>query len=144
MERARGALQLFPSYWITSFIATHVLLGAGLPDEAAAAVEKGLEIVPGSTYLLGRLALIRGREGKFAQAEKIRAELESLAAQQYVPFLPRALASEGCGDMDCAYQLLDQAIDEREPLAVGILHDRRSDLHSDSRYMNLLRRMNLA
>lgn len=143
VERARGALQLFPSYWITSFIGSLVFLHAGLPDEAVAALEKGLEIVPGSTYLLGALARVRGREGRVEEAQGIRAELESRAARQYTPFLPRALASEGCGDMDCAYQLLDQAIDEREPLAIGILHDRRSDLQSDPRYQCLLRRMNL-
>lgn len=144
VERARAVLQLFPSHWISTFIASHAFLRRGLHKDAAAALERGLEIVPGSAYLLGALALARACQGRLTEAEKIRAELGGLAARQYVPFLPRALASEACGDLDRAYQLMDQAVDEREPLVVPLLTDRRADLLPDPRYQSLLRKMNLA
>ena len=39
---------------------------------------------------------------------------------------------------------MDQAVDEREPLVVPLLTDRRADLLPDPRYQSLLRKMNLA
>jgi hypothetical protein len=76
--------------------------------------------------------------------KRIHAELEELSARQYVPFLPRAQASEACGDMERAYELMGGAVEEREPLAVPVLSDRRTDLMADPRYQSLLRKMNLS
>jgi adenylate cyclase len=144
LGRARAALRMFPTHPVTIFLGSFVFLGQGLHEEAATTLEKGLESVPGSVYLLGLLALARARQGRFAEAEQIRSELEELSARQYVPFVPRAYASEACGDMDGAYALLDQAIEEREPLALGLFTGRRADLSGDRRYQSLLRKTNLA
>jgi hypothetical protein len=46
--------------------------------------------------------------------------------------------------MERAYELLGGAVEEREPLAVIILSDRRTDLLADPRYQSLLRKMNLS
>jgi hypothetical protein len=63
---------------------------------------------------------------------------------RYIPFLARACGAEACGNMDSAYKLLGQAIDEREPLAVITLADRRSDLASHPCFQSLVSKMNLA
>lgn len=144
VERARTMLQLFPSHWIASFIASHAFMCRGLYDEAVAALEKGLQIVPGSAYLLGALALAHACQGRASEVEQIRTNLDELATRQHVPFLPRAHASEACGDTDQAYLLLDHAVDEREPLAVPLLTDRLHDRQPDPRFQSLLRKMNLA
>jgi TolB-like protein len=143
VDRARAALQLFPSHWISSFIGAHPFLAHGLHREAAAALENGLEIVPHSPYLLGVLALARACQGQTAAAEKIRDEMEQRAARELVPFLPRAYANEACGDMDRAYQLFHLAIEEREPLVVPFLTYRRARLVADTRLRSLLQKMNL-
>jgi len=103
-----------------------------------------LQAVPGSTYLLGVLALARARQGRAADAKRIQDELEERSVRQYVPFFPRAQASEACGDMERAFELLGGAVEEREPLAVSILADRRADMLADPRYHSLLRKMNLS
>jgi TolB-like protein/Flp pilus assembly protein TadD len=144
LERARATLQMFPAHPVSSFAGSLAFLGPGLHDEAATTLEKGLEAVPGSVYLLGALALARGRQLRDADARQIRSQLEELAARQYIPFLPRACASEACGDMDGAYHFLDQAIEEREPLAIPVLTARRAELSADPQYESLLRKMNLA
>jgi hypothetical protein len=95
-------------------------------------------------FLLGVLALARARQGRVSDAGQIRAGLEERALARYIPFLSRAYAAEACGDMDLAFQLLDQAIDEREPLAVITLADRRADLPAHPCYQSLLLKMNLA
>jgi TolB-like protein len=144
VDRARAAVQLFPGHPVASFSSGLVLIRQGLHEEGVTAVEKGLEAVPGSVYLLGVLALARACQGRTEEAEQIRSELEELSARQYVPFLPQALASEACGDLHGRDHLLYRAIEEREPLAVPIMAERRPDLLSDPRYRSLLRHMNLA
>jgi TolB-like protein/Flp pilus assembly protein TadD len=144
VERARAALRLFPWHWVLGYVAGRIFMHSGLHDDAAAALEKGMEITPGNPYLLGALSLARARQGRPGDAENIRAELEGLASRQYVPFFPRADASEACGDMERAYQLLGQAVEEREPVAVAFVIDRRTEMQSDPRLRSLLRKINLA
>jgi hypothetical protein len=43
-----------------------------------------------------------------------------------------------------AYSSFDQAVEEREPLAIPVLTARRVDLFADPRYQSLLCKMNLA
>lgn len=143
VDRARTALQLFAAHWISSFIGAHAFLAHSLHGEAAAALENGLEIVPHSPYLLGVLALVRAFQGQTAAAEKIRGEMEQRAAREPAPFLPRAYASEACGDTERAHQLFNLAIDEREPLVVPILTYRRASQVADPLLRSLLHKMNL-
>ena len=143
-DRARGLIRMFPSPPICRFAAGLTLLRHGSIEEAVICLEEGLKIVPGDVFLLGVLALAHARQGRSSEAEQIRAGLEERAGARYVPFLSRAYAAEAIGDMDSAYKLLDQAIDEREPLAVIALADRRADLPPHPCYQSLLRKMNLA
>ena len=48
------------------------------------------------------------------------------------PEVLKSLAAEARGDGTLAYRLLEQAIDEREPLAVTTLADRCSDMPGSS------------
>ena len=145
LASARRMMELFPGQWTCCNAAAQVFRSLGLLDEAASTLKRGLELNPGNdNMLLGSLAHVRGLQGESAQAEKIRAQLEHAAEQGYVPLYNRAQAYEGCGDYDRAYQLLDQALDEREPMALLFLMARRAELESDPRYHELLRKMNLS
>jgi adenylate cyclase len=143
-DRARALIQLFPSLPICRFAAGLALLRQDFIQEASVTLEEGLSAFPGDVFLKGVLALIRARQGRVADAEQIRAHLEHQGRQRYTPFLSRAYAAEACADMDSAYRLLAQATQEREPLAVIDIADRRSDVLSDHSQKDLLRRMNLA
>jgi TolB-like protein len=143
VDRARALIQLFPSLPICRFASGHALLRCELVDEAVGLLEEGLGIIPGDIFLLGVLALARGRQGRCEDAERIRTALEERAGMQYTPFLARAYCAEACGDIQSAFQLIGQSIDEREPLAVMTLADRCADLKPDPRRQALLSRMNL-
>ena len=142
--RARALVQMFPSLPICRFTAGLTLLRHGFVEEAAGTLEEGLGIVPGDVFLLGVLALVRARQGRLTDAEKIRDGLEGRAETQYTPFLSRAFCAEACGDLNSSYRLMAQAIEEREPLTVITLADRRTDLPVDARHQALLCQMNLA
>jgi len=143
LDRARASVQLFPSHPVTCFNASLVFLGWNLYEEAVETIERGMAAVPGSVYLLGVLSLARAGQGRHADAKQIRSELEEQSGRRHVPFLSRAFASEACGDMDGALDLLDRAVDEREPLIVPLLAGRRADLCVNTGYQSLLRKMNL-
>jgi TolB-like protein len=141
---ARALVQLFPLLPICRFVAGLTLLRYDCIDEAAATLEGGLTVVPGDVFLTGVLALACVRLGRLADAQQIRAGLEERRLTQYIPFLPRAYAAEACGEIDVAHRLLGDAVQEREPLAVIEIADRRIDLLPDRRHHALLHEMNLA
>jgi hypothetical protein len=116
----------------------------GLHDEAVAAIESGLRTDPGNTHLLGILAVVRGSQGQRDEAARIRGDIEKTAARGHVQRFDRALAAEGSGDIEQAYEFFGQALDEHEPTAVIHVLLRRRQLKDDPRYQALLRKMNLA
>jgi serine/threonine-protein kinase len=144
VERARALVDLSSGSWLNLAFAARAFTLQGLLEEADATLQRGLELSPRNVQLLAWLAFVRGRQGRVGEAERIRAEMESTTAQQYVPFWLRAQASEGCGDMEQAYRFMDQSLDERELNAPIWLIARRPDFGSDPRYQAHLRRINLA
>jgi Flp pilus assembly protein TadD len=143
VDRARALVDLFGGSWVSWAFAARAFILQGLDAEADAALQRGLELSPRNVNLLAWLALARGRQGRVADAERIRVEMDASAAQQYVPFWLRAAASEGCGDMEQAYRFMDQSLEERELNAPIWLIGRRADLASDPRYQAQLGRINL-
>jgi hypothetical protein len=137
VDRAREIVQMFPGLPICRFAAGLALLRHGLTEEAVVCVEEGLKIVPGDLFLLGVMELARGGGGPTSTAEHT-------GAGRYVPFLPRVYAAEACGDMERAQALLEQAVEEREPIAVITVADRRADWQTYPGCQALLRKMNLA
>ena len=75
-DRARALIELFGGSWFSWAIAARAFTMTGLYEEADAAFQSGLELSPGNVALLGWLAFARGRQGRLADAERIRAELE--------------------------------------------------------------------
>ncbi len=142
--RARGLIQMFPSLPICRYAAGLTLLRHGFFEEAALCLEEGLKMAPGDVFLLGVLSLAHRSQGRVAEAAEIRAGLEERVKTQYVPFLARSYAAEACGDISLAKQLLEQAIDEREPLAAITLADWRADPVSHPGCESLLSKMNLS
>jgi TolB-like protein/predicted Ser/Thr protein kinase len=144
IECARSLLSLFPHFWIVCYSFATTGWTRGLHDEAIAAIETGLKTDPGNPHLLGMLAVVRGAQGNLAEAQRVRDQIEAANARARVPVFDRALAAQGCGDLDQAYRFLEEALDEHEPIAVLHVLLRRQELASDPRYQALLRKMRLA
>jgi len=60
------------------------------------------------------MALARARQGRAADAEQIRAGLEGRSWNTIRSLLCGLMARKPVADMDAAYKLLGQAIDERD------------------------------
>ena len=90
------------------------------------------------------LAFANGKLGRVAEAQKLIAELEERAKNEYVPPLEFAIAHVGLGNRDKAFEYLEKAYEERFAnliyLAVEPLF---GSLRSDPRFDHLAQRLKL-
>ena len=83
--------------------------------------------------------------GKRDEAQKILAEMQEMARQQYVPPGIFALIYAGLNDKDKAFMWLEKAYEQRGPGMIGLKTQPRGDsLRSDPRYADLMKRVGFA
>lgn len=120
------------------------LLASGDAAAAVRVFEEDIERQGRGTTQLANLALGYYRAGRESDGRPLLDELEALAAQRYVPAVPRAAIYVAAGDRERAYELLEQAVDDRERgvifLAVSHSFDELAD---ESRFAALVERVGL-
>ena len=142
IQHARSALELFPDSFLACLVAGWTLGGSGLLEEAAAAVQRGLQSVPGNVWLLTVLAGTYGRQGKI---EEVMGILRDLEARQDVPPLVLGMLHAASRNLEQAFHWLDRAVEERHVWTSAVL---RIPLYCEPlagpRYDALLRKMKMA
>jgi serine/threonine-protein kinase len=94
---------------------------------------------------LGLLAAAYGKEGKSSCAGKCVTQLQDLGQRQYVTPLAHAFAAVGMGDMDLAFQRLDEAISHKTNFVTLLaIEPFFNPLQADPRFAILLQRLNLS
>ena len=142
IEQERKALDLD-----ANFLPAHLFLGwsyvqKSMYKEGIAELEKAMAISPGNTLLLSGLGYAYAAAGRKLEAQKVLDQLNDLAKQKYVPAMYRAWTYAGLGEKDKAFEWLEKGYEDRSILSIkayGVL----APLHSDPRWADLLRRMNL-
>jgi TolB-like protein/Tfp pilus assembly protein PilF len=120
------------------------LLQMGRTEDAAAQLESALSIAGPHPVLLAWLAHLKAVTGARGEAVALVAHARSLESMRYVPPYHLALAQAGLGGIDTAFELLDQAWLDRDPALATIDVDPRFEpLRDDSRYGELLERLNM-
>ncbi len=90
---------------------------------------------------IGHLYAISGRKD---QALKVIQELSDLAKRQYVSSYNVGLIYFGLGEKDRGFEWLENAYQERSDLLVYLNSDPRlADVHADSRFVDLVKRVGL-
>jgi serine/threonine-protein kinase len=94
---------------------------------------------------IGLLAAAYARQGNLSLAEECLEKLREFAATRYLTPLAEAFAAIGMGDVDRAFQRLDEAIEHKTNfinlLGIEPFFD---PLRSDGRFTKLLKRLNLS
>jgi serine/threonine protein kinase/Tfp pilus assembly protein PilF len=142
IEQLRKTLELDPN-----FTGLHQLLGQAylqksMYKEGIAEIEKELAVFPNGTGALSQLGYGYALEGKRAEAQKVLDQLNERSKQRYVSPANRAAIYAGLGEKDKAFEWLEKGFEERSIGAIKVnpVYD---PLHSDPRFADLLRRMNL-
>ncbi len=89
-------------------------------------------------------AITYARMGRTKEARELLAELEAYARKHYVNPLFLAAIHASLGDKDQAFALMERAVTDRTVLAAGLAFwPELESLHSDPRFMALIRRVGL-
>ena len=133
-----------PGLFVTHWYLGLTLLETASPRLALESLERAAELAGDCPSLLGAIGYARAVDGDIAGALESIGRLEQLARTAQVPAIDFAIVYMGLGDSDRAFELLDEAMEERALflswLPVWPLFD---GLRSDPRYAGLLERMNL-
>jgi serine/threonine-protein kinase len=118
------------TYWMLGLVQEQL----GDLDEAVAAFQRGIQLVPDSRMLRGALGRVLALSGKPSKARQIIREIEESARQRYLsPFEP-AMIHFALGDHDRGFECLVKAQEERCFELISVNIDPRFDsLKSDSR-----------
>jgi serine/threonine protein kinase/tetratricopeptide (TPR) repeat protein len=130
-----------------SFVVSHWWLGwaytlTGRLDDAVRSLEEGASISGRYPPVIAALGFARARQGRADEARAMLAELGEQARHRYVSSYDLALVHASLGEVDAAFQRLEQAFEERSHLMTFLRVDARLDsLRSDPRYQDLMRRV---
>jgi tetratricopeptide (TPR) repeat protein len=129
------------------FLLAQAFLAKGMYNEAIAQMQKVLADENPSVSWNRRpmLAYTYAAAGKREQAMRILEEQKELAKQRYISPFNFAVIYLGLGDTGRAFEYLEKAYEEHPQTMVHLRSQPMFDsLRSDSRYTELLRKMNLA
>ena len=133
-----------------NFYLTHWYLGLALfettsSDIAMESLLRAAELAGDSSSVLASLGHVHATRGNVDAAHSVIGRLAEMSRTVHVPATNHAIVFAGLGDMDTAFQWMEKAYQERALyltwLGVWPLFKR---LRSDSRYFDLLERVELA
>ncbi len=144
VQQLTELLQLYPHFALAHLFIGENLLAQGRRDEAVAACEEGLELLPSSQLMVGVGACVIGLAGRRERAAALLARLDEIARDGYVDPLYRAAAVYGTGDLERAIDVVEAG--ERQPSATAFLigNDPLYDeLRAEKRFRDVGRRLGL-
>jgi serine/threonine protein kinase/Tfp pilus assembly protein PilF len=143
-------LEMYPDYWLNHWVRGGIYAGKGMYEQAIVEQEKAVALSEGSLECLPDLGHAYALAGKRAEALKVLGRLEAESKKRYVPSIFFATVYTGLGEKDLAFQWLEKAYQEHDIrlpwfLTDGYMSspDPSSDLRSDPRFRELLKRAGL-
>ncbi|MGE0130691.1 MAG: protein kinase [Blastocatellales bacterium] len=143
LAQGRKLIELEPN-----FFGGHTLLGVGYwilgdYEQAISHLQKAVNL--GDRRALSSLGCFYGIVGEQDRARQTLEELQALSAQRYVQRYDLAIVHAGLGEMDRAFELLEQAYEQREGILVFLKQValRIPGLNADPRLADLMRRIGL-
>jgi len=128
------------TYWILGLVQEHL----GDLDEAAAAFQRGLQLVPESRMLRGALGRVFALNGKPTKAKQIIREIEESAHERYVSSFEPAMIYLSLGDLDRGFECLAKAQEERCFELISMNVDPRFDnLKDDPRWRAIVNQIGI-
>jgi TolB-like protein/DNA-binding winged helix-turn-helix (wHTH) protein/Flp pilus assembly protein TadD len=141
-QRLNKTLEIAPDFWRVPATMAMACEAQGDWKQAVALLEKANSL--GNHDGIPWLGYAYGHTGQRRKAEALLSQLERLARTEYVSPQSLAMIRLGLGDKDRAMALLEKAYDERAFEVLGFAGVVFDDLHDDSRFQDLLRRMGMA
>ncbi len=144
IERLRATVEIEPTYVLAYVWLGRVYAAKGMFREAAQALEEAMGRLGRLPIVLTQCGAAYGRLGARDEALGILAELRQQAARRYVPAAYEAILLSGLGDMDGAFQRLNDAYEQRSGYVMFLRADSLWErMRSDPRFKALMKKMGL-
>jgi TolB-like protein/DNA-binding winged helix-turn-helix (wHTH) protein/Flp pilus assembly protein TadD len=141
---AGRALQISPKNFWAELVIGWADEQRGRFPEAIAAFEKAIDFSRGRAITVASLGHALAASGRTREAQRVLAKLKEQSQRTYVPAYEMAAVYNGLGERDQAFAMLGKAYQERSSFLVHVGWDPRfRNLHGDSRFQDLLRRIGL-
>ena len=138
IQRARTALEHYPAYWQGHWLLCLSLAATGDTDEAVNSCESAATLSEEASMALGTLGYALALNADHAEALSIAAALEQRSQNSYVGPANIAVIYAATGDIDRAFELLEQGYAVRDQQLVHAHHSALFDtLRSDPRFDRL-------
>lgn len=141
-EQCLKTLEVEPAYDEARFFLAMTCVQKGLVDEAIAEYSRLAPENPDFKAMLGHAYAVAGRH---AEARAVLRDLELFRGSENNPLFWIALLHVGLGDRDAALACLEEACENPDDSLIAVkVFPFVDPLRSDSRFLRLLRRMDLA
>lgn len=143
--RMEAALDLWPEQAFVKWFMGVAFYFQGRFEEALKLWWPAMQKIGTTPTMTGAIGMAIGQLGRHAEARQILAEMEAGAHRSYMPSLCRAQVHVGLGESDAAIDLLERAVEERDPHLLDLPYKPTWDcLRANPRFTALLRKMLLA
>ena len=116
----------------------------GNHEEATAAMEQALEVSGRHQWCVGDLAVEYAAQGRWDEVNSLKEELRERSEREYVQPAGSAICDGLLGNMDAAFEGLEMAYAERDPLlAMAKYYPGFDPLRDDPRFDEFLQKMGL-
>lgn len=116
----------------------------GMYEEGIKEIEAAIAHTGRTPDLLMRLAIGYAKAGKKEEAVRLLDEMKRISKKQYVPNGFLAFVHAALGEKERAFEYLESAYREHDINLLQLKGSRLEGLHSDQRYLDLLRRVGLS
>jgi TolB-like protein len=145
IARCRYAIDLDPDYLPARRMLGAAYLQTGRSAQAVAALEDAAFIGWSDPVVLSWLAHVKAVTGDAGDARRLLGRVHELEKTRHVPGYHLALAYTGLDDVEQAFELLERACLDRDPVLPSItVEPRFALLRNDRRYLGLLERLKLS
>ena len=144
IARLQKTIEAEPNFWIAHNNLGRVYIRRQMFPEAIVELRKATELSSGSNEPITQLGYALAKSGKLDQARATLNELQTKAAEKFVPSYSFAMIHNGLGEKEEALRLLEKSLQEREVQITFIKIDTRWDeLRANPRFQELMRRVGL-
>jgi serine/threonine-protein kinase len=145
LARFQKTFEIDPNFWFTHAFAASAYIEKGMFSLAVAEANKASALSEGSTHATAFMGYALAKAGKQAEARSVLETLLKLSTDRYVPPYHIALIYNGLGERDQTLAWLERGYLERDSKMVFLsVEPKWNNLHSDPRFVDLLRRVGLS
>jgi TolB-like protein/Tfp pilus assembly protein PilF len=145
MAALEKAIELDPGNALAHSVLGYTLTHCSQNARAIAELQYAMQLAPESSTFIASLGEVYAAAGHLDEARKILEQLVRLSTERYVSAYPVARIYMALGDKEQGFRWLERGYEERAAMMIFMKLDPRfAEVHSDPRFQDLLRRMNLS